>query len=244
VAGPAGATRITAWLRLTPTQADTVPLSHFETVLLDVDGTLLDSNAAHADAWAHGFQSHGLTVNPRALRRSIGMSDDKLLRAVAQVGESSALGRGVVARKRRVFAMLLPGLSPTRGARALLEHLGRRGLDLVVATAAPDQEVRAALQRAGVADLLRAPLPVADDMEAATDRRDVIAAALERCGARPDTTVMVTDTPHDIEAAARAGVRAVALRCGGFWKDSDLRHAIAIYDHPGALLEQWRGEQT
>ena len=83
---------------------------------------------------------------------------------------------------------------------------------------------------------------MADGTEASADGRDVVAAALERCGARPDTTVMVGDTPHDIEAAARAGVRAVALRCGGVWTDSDLRHAIAIYDHPGALLAQWRAE--
>jgi len=242
VAGPAGATRISAWLRLTPTQAGTVPLGHFDTVLLDVDGTLLDSNAAHADAWAQAFQSHGLPVNPKALRRSIGLSDDQLLRALAQVGESSALGRGVVARKRRIFATLLPRLAPTRGARALLEHLGRRGLDVAVATAAPVDEVQAELQHAGVADLLRAPLAVANDMEASADGRDVVEAALERCGARPDTTVMIGDTPHDIEAAARAGVRAVALRCGGFWTDSDLRHAIAIYDHPEALLAQWRAE--
>jgi phosphoglycolate phosphatase-like HAD superfamily hydrolase len=242
VAGPAGATRLSAWLRLAPTHADTVPLSHFETVLLDVDGTLLDSDAAQADAWAHALHSHGLSVNPKALRQSIGMSDGQLLHALAQVSESSPLGRGVVARKRQVFATLLPGLAPTRGARALLEHLGRRGLDLGLATAAPVDEVRAGLQRAGVADLLRASLAVASDMEASTDGRDVVESALERCGARPDRTVMIGNTPHDIEAAARAGVRAVALRCGGFWTDGDLRHAIAIYDHPEALLAQWRVE--
>jgi len=242
VAGPAGATRITAWLRRAPAQTDTIPLSHFETALLDVDGTLLNSNAAHANAWAHALHSHGLSVNAKALRKSIGMSDDKLLQVLAHVSKASALGRGVVARKRRAFAKVLPALAPTRGARALLEHLGRRGLDLAVATAAPGDEAQAGLQHAGVADLLRAPRSVPDDMEATIDGRNVVAAALERCGARPDTTVMVGDTPHDIEAAARAGVRAVALRCGGFWTDSDLRHAIAIYDHPGALLEQWRAQ--
>lgn len=241
MAGPAGATRITAWLRLALTRADAVPLSHFETVLLDVDGTLLDSNAAHADAWAHALHSHGLSVNPKALRQSIGMSDDQLLHALARVSESSALGRGVVTRKRQVFATLLPGLAPTRGARALLQHLGRRGLGLGVATAAPIDEVQAGLRHAGVADLMRAPLSAANDMEASRDGRHV-KAALERCGARPDTTVMIGDTPHDIEAAARAGVRFVALRCGGSWTDSDLRQAIAIYDHPEALLAQWRAE--
>jgi HAD superfamily hydrolase (TIGR01509 family) len=211
------------------------------TVLFDVDGTLIDSNDAHAEAWAIALRAHGFSPDVPQIRRFIGMGADKLLPAVARVSDDSAVGRGVVAHKRAAFAAMLPELQPTRGARALLEFLRDRGLELAVTTSAGDDEAHDILQRAGVGDLIPDRL-TKDDAAESKPAGDIVEAALERCRARPQTTVLVGDTPYDVEAAARAGVRAIALRCGGFWSDADLRGAVAMFDDPESLLARWRSE--
>ena len=212
----------------------------FETVLLDVDGTLIGSNAAHAEAWTRALREHGVTVDIGQIRPLIGMGADKLLPAVASVSEDSTLGQAMGLRKKAIFETLLPGLQPTAGARPLLEYLLERGTQLVIATSADDREVEALLQRAGVADLLPQRASKDDASESKPDP-DIVNAALIRSSARPESAVMIGDTPYDIEAASRAGIDAIALRCGGHWSDGDLRGAVAIFDDPATLLARWRG---
>jgi HAD superfamily hydrolase (TIGR01509 family) len=211
----------------------------FGTVLFDVDGTLIDSNGAHAEAWAAALRAHGCSADVQQIRRFIGKGADRLLPEVAGVSDDSALGRGIAARKRALFAAMLPSLQPTRGARALLEFLRGRGLKLAVTTSAGDDEAHAILERAGVADLLPDRV-TKDDAAESKPAGDIVQAALEQCRTRPEAAVLVGDTPYDLEAAARAGVRAIALRCGGYWADADLRSAIGVYDDPEALLTRWR----
>ena len=213
----------------------------FETVLLDVDGTLIDSNAAHAEAWTQALREQGVTVEVGQIRPLIGMGADKLLPAVASVSEDSTLGQAIGRRKKAIFETFLPGLQPTPGARPLLEYLLERGTQLVIATSADDREMEALLQRAGVDDLLPRRASKDDASESKPDP-DIVHAALSRSSARPEAAVIVGDTPYDIEAARRAGIRAIALRCGGHWSDADLRDAVAILDDPAALLARWRGE--
>jgi HAD superfamily hydrolase (TIGR01509 family) len=121
------------------------------------------------------------------------------------------------------------------GARSLLAYLRNRDIDLVVATSADDREMRAILEQGGLADLFSEHTTKDDAAESKPDP-DIVLAALRRSGARPQSTVMVGDTPYDIQAARRAGVAAIALRCGGYWTDADLHGAIDIYDDPSALL--------
>ena len=109
-----------------------------ETVLLDVDGTLVDSNGAHTQSWTQALVEHGVSVLPIEVRRLIGMGSDKLLPAVAQVEDRSELGKAIIKRKKELFDTLLPDLAPTPGARPLLEHLLRQGISLVVATSGDD----------------------------------------------------------------------------------------------------------
>jgi len=212
----------------------------FETVLLDVDGTLIGSNAAHAEAWTQALREHGVAVDLGQIRPLIGMGADKLLPAVASVSEDSTLGQAMGLRKKAIFETLLPGLQPTAGARPLLEYLLERGTQLVIATSADDREVEALLQRAGVDDLLPQRASKDDASESKPDP-DIVHAALIRSSARPESAVMIGDTPYDIEAASRAGIDAIALRCGGHWSDGDLRGAVAIFDDPATLLARWRG---
>jgi len=207
----------------------------YRTVLFDVDGTLIDSNGAHAAAWTQALIEHRIEVTVGDVRPLIGMGGDKLLPAIAHVEESSSLGMAVAKRKKEVFSAALPGLRPTNGARALLDYLRDRGIELVVATSAGDREMRALLDQAGLADLFAAHT-TKDDAAESKPEPDIVLAALARGEAKPESTVMVGDTPYDIEAARRAGVAAIALRCGGYWTDADLNGAIHIYDDPAALL--------
>ena len=212
----------------------------YRTVLFDVDGTLVDSNAAHAEAWTQALNEHGINANVNNVRPLIGMGGDKLLPAIAHVEDSSPLGQALAKRKKELFKAALSGLRPTNGARSLLEHLRDRNIDRVVATSAGDREMRAILKQAGLDDLFSAHTSK-DDAEESKPDPDIVLAALERADARPEFTVMVGDTPYDIEAARRAGIAAIALRSGGHWTDADLAGAIDIYDDPAALLRAWTG---
>ena len=211
----------------------------YETVLLDLDGTLIDSNGAHASAWTQSLREAGVTVDVHQVRRLIGMGGDKLLPTIAQVDENSTKGKAISRRKKHIFETLLPTLQPTRGARALLEFLSEKGLTLVIATSADDQELEALLKRAGVDDLLPKRTSKDDAAQSKPDP-DIVHAALARAQARPAQAVMVGDTPYDINAAKRAGIGSLALRSGGFWTDGALSGALAIFDDPADLLLHWR----
>jgi phosphoglycolate phosphatase-like HAD superfamily hydrolase len=207
----------------------------FDTALFDVDGTLIDSNDAHAEAWAQALREHGIACDVATIRRLVGMGGDKLLPRVAQLEEDSPEGRAITARKKTLFGERVPSLRPTRGARALVEFLRNHEVEVVIATSAGDDEMKTLLRQAGVDDLL--PLRTSkDDAADSKPDPDIVHAAMQRARARAETTVMIGDTPYDIEAATRARVRTIALRSGGYWGDDDLRGAAAIYDDPAALL--------
>ena len=211
----------------------------FATVLLDVDGTLIDSNGAHADTWTQALREHDIAVETAEVRRLVGMGGDKLLPAVASVSEDSDLGRAMAQRKKELFQRFIPELRPTKGARALVQYLRDEGLNIVIATSADDREVSALLRQAGVDDLIPTRASK-DDAAASKPAPDIVQAALHRSGASASESVLIGDTPYDIEAAARAGVPTIALRSGGVWSDEDLRRATAILDDPAALLDYLR----
>ena len=216
-----------------------IDLGQIETVLFDVDGTLIDSNVAHTRAWAQALHEHGVSIREDEVRRLIGMGADKLIPAAAKVDEQSAPGQELVHRKKTIFDALLPSLGPTLGARTLLEYMRSQSIDIAIATSADDRELTALLKRAGVDDLI--PMRSSrDDAPASKPDPDIVHAALRRARARPELTLLIGDTPYDIEAARRAGVDAIALRCGGYWSDESLRGAAEIFDDPAALLIAWR----
>lgn len=208
----------------------------YDTVLFDVDGTLIDSNGAHATAWTQALQRHGFQVRTEDVRRCIGMGGDKLLPAVAGIEEGSEVGKKVARDKKAIFHSLLPELESTPGARPLVEHLAARGMDLVIATSADDSELDALLTQAGVADLFPKRTSK-DDADASKPDPDIVEAARQKAKAAPERTVMIGDTPYDIEAAARAGIRCVAVRSGGYWSDAELSAALALFDDPANILD-------
>lgn len=203
--------------------------------LLDVDGTLVDSNDAHARAWQAALAEHHHVVELAAIRRWIGMGGDKLLPMAAGVDHESSEGRAIARRRGELFKEReLARVRPFPRARDLLARMRAGGWTLVVASSAGEDELDLLLQRAGVSDLLHAQTS-SDDASRSKPDPEIVRAALRRADLDPRRACMLGDTPYDVEAATRAGVAIVALRCGG-WDDAALAGAVAIYDDPAHLL--------
>ncbi|MDB5828370.1 MAG: hydrolase, haloacid dehalogenase-like family [Variovorax sp.] len=214
------------------------PRTDLRVVLLDVDGTLLDSNDAHARCWIEVLAGHGHVRDYADVRQLIGMGGDKLLPLLLDLPHDSAEGKAIAAERGSLFLeKYLPGLKPTRGARALVEKVLAAGLKPVVATSAGD-ELHALLQHACVADLVELSATSEDARRSKPDD-DIVQAALRKAGVRPAQAIMVGDTPYDVQAANAAGVRAVTLRCGGWWSDDQFGEQCEIYDDPADLLRSW-----
>jgi len=203
-------------------------------VIFDVDGTLVDSNDAHAAAWVTALAEAGVRVDKAHVRRLIGEGGDKLLPQVTGLSEDSPRGERIGERRAEIFrTRYLPNLRPFRGARALVMLLRARGHEIGVATSAKPDELEPLLRIAEVDDLIRLRTSSGDADRSKPDP-DIVQAALKRMGCRPDDAIMIGDTPYDVEAARRAGVATIALRCGG-WPDENLAGAVAIYDDPEDL---------
>jgi HAD superfamily hydrolase (TIGR01509 family) len=206
-------------------------------VLLDIDGTLLDSNDAHAGSFADAIAEQGLDVPVEKLKSLIGMGGDKLLPTVG-IEPHSRVGEAVTRRKKEIFAAkYLPRLRPFHGTRDLLSHMKAKGLTLVVATSAGGEELQSLLRAASIEDLIDTQ-STASDAKNSKPSPDIVEAAIERSRVPREELLMLGDTPYDIEAARRAGVAVVALRAGG-WPDEELRGALEIYDDPADLLARY-----
>jgi HAD superfamily hydrolase (TIGR01509 family) len=206
--------------------------------LLDVDGTLIDSNDQHAQAWVDVGREFGIDIDYDHVRRLIGMGGDKVLPRVAGLEEDSPEGEKIKERRGEIFReAYLPKLKPFPQARELLERLRDDGWTLVVATSASKEDMDGLLKQAGIKDLIEEKTSSSDAEESKPDP-DIVQAALKAADAGPDQAVMLGDTPYDVEASGRAGVPCVALRCGG-WGDADLGDAVAIYDDPADLLARY-----
>ena len=203
-----------------------------EAVIFDVDGTLVDSNDAHARAFVEAFADCGFDVPFEKVRRLIGKGSDKLIPEL--IGR---FDQRVADRKKAIFRQrFLPALQPFGGVGKLLRTLHERGIRLAVASSAGKDELDALLAVTGVAELLEQQTD-ADDAEHSKPDPDIVRAALQKLALPAPGCVMVGDTPYDAEAARRAGVGFVGVRCGG-WTDRDLAPALAVYDDPAALLGQ------
>jgi len=206
----------------------------YRAVLLDVDGTLIDSNDAHTRAWVEVLARHGFDAPYEEIRRLIGMGSDKLLPEVAGISSESPRGKQISEERGELFrSRYLPHLKPFPSVRELLERMRADGKQLVIATSAHDEELKGLLKIAGVEDLIQGETSSSDAENSKPDP-DIVAAALRKSGCPPPDVVMLGDTPYDVEAARKAGAAVIALRCGG-WDDSSLQGAKAIYDDPQDL---------
>lgn len=207
-------------------------------IIFDVDGTLVDSNDAHADSWVDTFSESGYEVPFDVVRPLIGMGADKLLPKTTGVAHDSEEGKKLTSRRSEIFReTYLPHLRPLPSSRALVQRVRNDGLAAVVATSAKDEELRSLLRAAEVADLMEEKSSSSDASNSKPDP-DIVLAAINKSGIPRSQLIMIGDTPYDVEAATRAGIPIIAFRSGG-WLDADLNGAVAVYDGPADLLSNY-----
>ena len=204
-------------------------------VIFDIDGTLVDSNDAHAQSWVDTFAEAGYDVPFDVVRPLIGMGADKLLPKTIGIHHDSEEGKKLIKRRSEIFRKeYLHSLRPLEGSRDLVLRIRSEGLKPIVATSAKDEELKDLLEAAEVADLMEEKATASDAKRSKPDP-DIVEAAIEESELDPSNLVMIGDTPYDIEAASKAKVRTIAFRSGG-WTDEELKGAVEIYDGPADLL--------
>lgn len=207
-------------------------------VILDMDGTLIDSNDAHANAWIEAFKQYGFEVEFELARRLVGMGGDKYLPAAIGIEKDTEMGERISETRGEIFkSRYLPDLKPFPQVRDLLQRMRDDGLKLVVASSSAPDDLRPLLEKAGVDDLIEDETS-AGDADQSKPAPDILHAALDKAGCTAAEAIMLGDTPYDVQAAVGAGLQIIALRCGG-WGDLDLQQALAIYDDPADLLANY-----
>lgn len=210
-----------------------------QAVILDVDGTLVLSNDAHAQSWVDAFAEFGYNISFEQVRPLIGMGGDQVIpRMVPKLNNEEGDGKKISERRKELIMNKYgPKLEPTPGARELVQRLHQEGFKLIIASSATSQELEVLLKAAKVDDLLD-QATTSSDADASKPEPDIVEAALEKIGVQPHQALMLGDTPYDIQAAHAAGVNIIALRCGGF-ADAQLEDAEAIYDDPADLCKHF-----
>lgn len=216
---------------------DTKPL--IKAFLLDVDGTLVDSNDLHARAWVDALTHAGFVVPYSAVRPLVGMGGDKLLPALLGTKPDDPLAielghyRGELFRKK-----YLARVRAFPNTRKLLVYLRRQGFTLVVATSASKKDLDQLLKQGKISDLL--PLRVnSDDVNGSKPDPDIVMAALKKAKVDKQEALMIGDTPYDMAAARRAGVASIGFTCGG-WEKEKLADAVEIYGSPAQMLKSFK----
>lgn len=206
--------------------------------VLDVDGTLIDSNYHHALAWYRALRSVGETWPVWRLHRLIGMGGDQLVTALGGEDLERRVGDRVREQQGKEVDGLIEEMAPLPGARDLLLSIKERGHRLVLASSGKKRHVDAFLDMLDARDIADDWTSSAD-VEASKPAPDLLHVALQKLGAPPDApSVMIGDSVWDVEAAKRAGMPAFVVRSGGFG-DDELRNAgaAALYDTPADLAK-------
>jgi HAD superfamily hydrolase (TIGR01509 family) len=199
--------------------------------ILDIDGTLVDTNYHHAVAWYRVFRRNGIVLPVWRIHRHIGMGGDQLVAALAGDEVEEEKGDAIRDAETELYMELIEEVEPTEGARELIEELKRRGHAVILASSAKRDEVEHYLDLLDARELADA-WTTSDDVEATKPEPDLVVAALDKAGQEVEPRgdgggVMVGDTPWDVKAASRAGVETIAVLTGGF-SESELREAGAV----------------
>jgi HAD superfamily hydrolase (TIGR01509 family) len=217
-----------------------------DTIIFDIDGTLLDSVDLHAKAWQEIFARYGIEVTFDAVRSQIGKGGDQLMPVFVPKQMLDRLGDEIREERGKHFrAKSLPLVKPFPKVRELFERLIADGKRVALASSGSRDEVEGYKKLADIDDLIESDTS-SDDAEKSKPHPDIFLAALEKLGNPAKSTILVIgDTPYDAQAAGKAGLRTVGVLCGGF-PEADLRAAgcTAIYKDPADLLArvgEWAG---
>jgi len=204
--------------------------------VLDVDGTLIDSNYQHALAWYRALRSVGETYPVWRLHRLIGMGGDQLVTELGGEDLERRVGDQARELQGKNVDAVIDEMAPLPGARDLLVAIKDRGHRLVLASSGQERHVEKFLDVLDARDLADA-WTSSNDVESSKPAPDLLQVALTKLGAPQEaSSVMIGDSVWDVEAAKKAGMPAIVVRSGGFG-DDELREAgaVALYDTPGDL---------
>ncbi len=211
-------------------------------VIFDIDGTLIDSVDAHAEAWRQAFRHFGKEVAFEAVRSQIGKGGDHLLPEFLSPQEIASFGKALEAYRSDLLKReFVPKIRPFPKVRELLERVLADGKHVALASSAKEEELQHYKQIAGIADLIPEEHETSSsDAEHSKPDPDIFQAALAKLGLDPNEAIVVGDTPYDAEAAGKIGLKTVGVLCGGF-PEASLRRAgcIAIYRDPADLLAHY-----
>jgi HAD superfamily hydrolase (TIGR01509 family) len=203
--------------------------------IIDVDGTLVDTNYQHTVAWLRAFRYHGVLVPAWRIHRHIGMGGDNLVAAVAGDGVEREHGDAIRTAEGTLYRTLIHEAEPLPGAQELLRALKAAGHPVVLASSAKEHEVQRYLDVLDAREVVDGWTTSAD-VERTKPEPDLVRAALER--AATTDAVFIGDTVWDCEAAARAGIPCIAVRSGGFGEAEFVAAgAIDVFDDPRDLLD-------
>jgi HAD superfamily hydrolase (TIGR01549 family) len=196
--------------------------------ILDIDGTLVDTNYQHAIAWYRAFKKHGLVLPVWRIHRHIGMGGDHMIEAVAGKEAEEERGDAIRAEEKELYMELIDEVEPMDQARDLIRDLRERGHRVVLASSAKETEVDHYLDLLDARELVDAWTTSAD-VKATKPAPDLVDSAMHK--APHEGAVMVGDSPFDCEAARRAGVQTLAVLTGGF-SEQELTEAgaAAVFD--------------
>jgi HAD superfamily hydrolase (TIGR01509 family) len=207
-----------------------------QAAILDVDGTLVDTNYHHALAWYGAFRDHEITIPLWRLHRHVGMGGDKYVAALAGDDVEERLGDRLRDRWEELFDEMIGEVSPLEGARELIVELRARGVTVVLASSAIEAHLEQFLDLLDAREIVDG-WTMKEDVESSKPDPDLVAAGLEKAGTRD--AVMVGDTPWDVAAARRAGIETMCVLTGGF-SAAELRDAgaAAVFESVGELRER------
>jgi HAD superfamily hydrolase (TIGR01509 family) len=207
--------------------------------ILDIDGTLVDTNYHHAVAWFRAFRQHGHVVPIWRIHRHIGMGGDKLVAALLSEEVEAQEGSGIRAAEQALYLAFIEEVEPLRGARALMEDLRDRGRKVVLASSAKPGEVDHYLDLLDARSLVDS-WTTAADVQQTKPAPDLILAALEKLDGAPG--IMIGDSTWDCEAAKAAGIESLAVLTGGFSEQELLDAGAAAVFHSIDALRLSLGE--
>jgi HAD superfamily hydrolase (TIGR01509 family) len=210
------------------TQGQVIIKAMDRAAIFDIDGTLVDSVDLHARAWQDAFRRFGIETDFRQVRKQIGKGGDKLMPVFLSEAELRARGKEIQAYREKIFHRDYMGsVKPFPGVRQLFERILEDGVLIALASSATAEDLEFYTKLLRVEDLIHAGT-AADDAEESKPAPDIFVAALQRLkNVAARDAIVVGDTAHDAEAAAKAGMRTIGLRCGGV-SEEELREAGCV----------------
>ena len=204
-------------------------------VVLDVDGTLMDTNYLHTEAWARAFEDVGHRIPRARLHKQIGKGSSLLIREFV---EDEEMEERIDELHSEIYAELQEYGHPLPGAKELISSLRERGYEVWFVTSAKDEELEHHMKELEAEGRISGVVN-SSAVENSKPAPDIFELALQRAGASPDETVAVGDAVWDVEAADAAGIRTVAVLTGGAFSRQELEEAgaVAVYDDCAALLD-------